>query len=539
MSESVARQSAFQRSLAWWLTAVVIMLVAAVRLRLLNFPLERDEGEYAYAGQLILQGIPPYELACNMKFPGTYLAYAAIMALFGQTPAGIHLGVMLLTTGTALMLFWLGKKILDETAGAVAACSYAVLAASPTMFGLAGHATHFCAFFATAGFCLMWLARVRETWWRLVAGGVLFGLSVLMKQHAVVIAAWAGLSFAAGKFFRSRQSCGRRLATVAVYGCSMLLPLGLCCLWLWRAGVFAAFKFWTFDYARQYATIVAPSEAWQHLVFGVRHALVTGFLILPFAVAGALLLWRDDRLRGHRAWVFGFGAASVLSIFPDFYFRKNYFLLMLPGVALLAGCAVSRLRRSWRGHAETSRRRWPAWAFAAALLATILTAAQVWFWLGPVPAAHKVYYGNLFPEAAPVAAYIREHSSPTNTLAVIGSEPEIYFLSHRHSATGFIYTYPLMEAQPFALEMQNRMINDIETNRPEFIVYADADSSWLSTPYSNLKIFNWWDTYKTNYTLVAVADFLPPTNSVYIWGTDMVRRYGGSHGIGLEVYQRR
>ena len=50
---------------------VVLALVAVGRLQLLNFPLERDEGEYAYAGQLILQGIPPYELAYNMKFPGT------------------------------------------------------------------------------------------------------------------------------------------------------------------------------------------------------------------------------------------------------------------------------------------------------------------------------------------------------------------------------------------------------------------------------------------------------------------------------------
>jgi len=91
------------------------VVVAVVRLRLLNFPLERDEGEYAYAGQLMLQGIPPYQLAYNMKFPGTYAAYAAIMALFGQTPAGIHFGVLCLTTLTALMLFWLGKQILDAT----------------------------------------------------------------------------------------------------------------------------------------------------------------------------------------------------------------------------------------------------------------------------------------------------------------------------------------------------------------------------------------------------------------------------------------
>jgi len=33
---------------------VTILATSAIRLRLLSMPLERDEGEYAYAGQLIL-----------------------------------------------------------------------------------------------------------------------------------------------------------------------------------------------------------------------------------------------------------------------------------------------------------------------------------------------------------------------------------------------------------------------------------------------------------------------------------------------------
>ena len=41
---------------------VVIAFLAIVRLRIAGVALERDEGEYAYAGQLILQGVPPYRL---------------------------------------------------------------------------------------------------------------------------------------------------------------------------------------------------------------------------------------------------------------------------------------------------------------------------------------------------------------------------------------------------------------------------------------------------------------------------------------------
>src|SRR5512136_3438095 len=79
----------------WIAVAIVIAFVAAVRIRLLQIPLERDEGEFAYMGQLMLQGIPPYLLAYNMKFPGIYAAYALMMAIFGQTIAAIHLGLMI------------------------------------------------------------------------------------------------------------------------------------------------------------------------------------------------------------------------------------------------------------------------------------------------------------------------------------------------------------------------------------------------------------------------------------------------------------
>ena len=47
---SPAGSKTFQRGWLWWFMLAVLAVVAAARLRLLNFPLERDEGEYAYAG---------------------------------------------------------------------------------------------------------------------------------------------------------------------------------------------------------------------------------------------------------------------------------------------------------------------------------------------------------------------------------------------------------------------------------------------------------------------------------------------------------
>lgn len=136
-----------QTRLTEWLPYAVLiaslLFVLIVRVRLLSMPLDRDEGEYAYAGQLLLEGVPPYRDAFNMKFPGVYFAYALVMAVFGQTPSGIHLGYLVCNLATIAAMFFLGRRLFGGMAGAIAAAAYAVLSVSTTVLGLQAHATHF------------------------------------------------------------------------------------------------------------------------------------------------------------------------------------------------------------------------------------------------------------------------------------------------------------------------------------------------------------------------------------------------------------
>ena len=134
---------------------LILLCTALIRVRLLPTPLERDEGEYAYVGQLMLEGIPPYSLASNMKLPGTYAMHALIMAVFGQTIVGIHLGLLLVNSASILMVFLLGRRISGDAAAIGASAVYAALSLSPSVAGTASHATHFVTLFALAGTLLL------------------------------------------------------------------------------------------------------------------------------------------------------------------------------------------------------------------------------------------------------------------------------------------------------------------------------------------------------------------------------------------------
>jgi hypothetical protein len=64
----------------WALLLYIIIFVLVVRVRLLGVPLERDEGEYAYAGRLILEGIYPYDQRIGNGDTASFLE------IWGQSP---------------------------------------------------------------------------------------------------------------------------------------------------------------------------------------------------------------------------------------------------------------------------------------------------------------------------------------------------------------------------------------------------------------------------------------------------------------------
>ncbi len=99
------------RKWVWIALLAIILFTIILRIGLLNVPLERDEGEYAYGAQLILHGLPIYHHLYSMKLPGIYLAYAAILILFGQSPTAIHFGLLLVNIATIVVIFSTGETI--------------------------------------------------------------------------------------------------------------------------------------------------------------------------------------------------------------------------------------------------------------------------------------------------------------------------------------------------------------------------------------------------------------------------------------------
>jgi 4-amino-4-deoxy-L-arabinose transferase-like glycosyltransferase len=462
---------------AWWAPATIVFaLVIAIRIRLLGIPLERDEGEYAYVGRLMLQGAPPYKLAYNMKFPGTYAAYAAIMSIFGQTIGAIHWGLLVINLATIGLIFFLGRRLFNSTAGVVAATTYAVLSMNRSVSGLAAHATHFVMLPVLGATLLLLNEPDRRTFGRLFASGLLFGIGLLMKQPALFFIPF-GAGFLFCKEIRRHSTLKRIALSMSIFGAGATIPFALTCLILWRVGVFEKFWFWTIRYAQQYAALVPLSAAPRIFSVMAGEVIRSGWVLWMLAGLGLIAgLWNKPTRRG-TVFLLCFLAFSFLALSAGFYFREHYFIFILPAISLLACAAISTLSdRAAKG--GNLVRFAPLLLFCAALTQPILSERKLYLEVSPAEASRIIYGSNPFPESVKIAEYVREHTTPDDTIAVLGSEPQIYFYSHRRSATGYIYTYGLMEPQKYARQMQEEMIHEIELARPRYLVSVAIDVSW-------------------------------------------------------------
>lgn len=533
-----------KKILPWLMVAIIIAITAGLRFRLLDVPLERDEGEYAYAGQLILQGIPPYSLVYNMKLPGIYAAYALILAVLGQTHTAIHLGLLIINAFTILLIFLLAKYLTDSFAAVFTAVAFAVMSLAQSVLGIFAHAEHFVILFALAGILLLLFAIDRNNLMLLLTASVLLGVGFLMKQHGAAFIVFAGLYLLFSQPRRKPFELKSFLLIVALFTVGVLLPFGITCLVLWRVGVFEKFWFWTFVYAREYVSIVPVQAGWEYLKLGMIPIISSAKSMWILAGIGLVTLLVEKKCRNRRSFIISFLLFSFLSTCPGFYFRNHYFILLLPAVALLSGVGLVGIRQilGWLlgGQRETIAKDLITGLLGLGILFFTLYQQKNFLLANDLAMlSHMTYGHNPFPESLKIAEFIKANSSSDDKIAILGSEPQICFYANRRSATSYIYTYPLMEPHPYALQMQEEMIQQIETAKPKFLVFVSVSTSWLMRPTSKKLILDWSNQYEQQYYRpVGIVDIISSNQTIYRWNEDAVE-YTQRSMYWLAIFERK
>jgi hypothetical protein len=518
-----------------FIAGVFLIGVVYVRIRLLGLPLERDEGEYAYMAQQLLQGILPYTESQSMKFPGIYLAYAGVLAIFGQSSIAIHGSLLLINIATAFLLFLLGRNLFSPSAGIVAGISFLVLTLSPSVQGIWANSEHFVLLPAVGGVLLLRVVQDRPT--RFFFCGLLLGSALLIKQHAIFFCLFGTiyLGSRAVTKFQPIKNLFLKLGLFAVGGVAPILSSAL------LYGVtenFSYFWFSTVQYASEYVSLATPGEGFENFKYVFAQILESNFSILWLSLLGLASAFWKKVVGQEYLFLLGFFVCSFLAVIPGFYFRPHYFLLWMPALSLLVGASFESLV----SYFSFSRLKIsiPVGVLTLALAAPIWIQKEFFFTLPLKEATRTVYGMNPFWDSLETAKYIRDHSQKDDKVAILGSEPQIYFYAQRKSATRYIYVYPLMESHPFARDMQTEMIKGIEKNQPKFVVVVNLLGSWVSPrPDLSPLLKDWAEDYLSKeYEISGVVDNLSPEGSISKWGEE-AKGYHARSRYNFLIYKRR
>ena len=459
--------------------ALILVLSGALRWRLASMPLERDEGEYAYMAQLLIDGVPPYSEAYGMKFPGIYIAYAIILSVFGETDTAIRAGLIVVNSLSTILIFLLGRVIGGTSTGLWAAAGYSVISLAPALQGITANAEHFILLPALGGALLV---LCRPGLQGSFLGGVSFGLALSVKQQGFAFAIF-GMLWVVWRAMTAVEATmawsvkwKRAGLSVGVHAGGIALPGLLLCFWLWITDAYPNFRFWCFDYAAHYGSMWTWRDGLIHFWTGFGAFFRDHWPVLIAAGAGFVAMGRNDRHGGVFAGTFLL--AGLFATMPGLVFRPHYFLLLAPGLALATGVGLAALGRF-------SMIGLLAIGFPLAMQFRLLCLDD------PESACRRLYPHNAFVETRQVGRWLRESTPAGHRVAILGSEPQVFFYANRRSATPYLYMYPMLEPQPFARGLQQHLMDILQKSPPPHIVHVPVPTSWLVYPDSETALLEW------------------------------------------------
>lgn len=489
---------------------LVLILVILIRWRYVNTPFERDEGEYAYAGWQILTGKMPYANFYNMKLPGVYYMYALIFKFWGYSVASVRFVLLFLNLLSAFFIFKTGQLF---KGGWVAAAVFLLMSLGYEGQGVMANCEHFVVFFAVWG---LWYLYSSQKLLSVVVGGLLLGTSFLMKQHAVVFGLIAFLWILQKNWSDVPKMI--LLVRLGLFCTAYLTPLSILIFFIYQEGIFQQFYFLTVEYASAYSALSQPSLKYISN-FKFIFADNIGFWLLFFYVM-VRGFKQKKQLTSIETPIISFTYLSIsfglsfLGVCPGWHFRPHYFQLIFPFAALIVAYGWS----VWQFRIRLFSYILPKVAILAVCFILSLTLRFDYFFLKtPRQLVQDLYQNEFFSDTYDIGQYLKQNTQPTDRIALFGNEPQIWFYAQKQAASGYIYTYPLVELQPFASTMTEQYIAETERSQPEWLIYSNI-SKGTSNKNTLNRLDTWWFLLSKNYTTQGVLYQKTKTEGDMQWG---------------------
>ncbi|MEI6021768.1 MAG: glycosyltransferase family 39 protein, partial [Bacteroidota bacterium] len=327
-----------EEKVAYGILACLILLVILIRSKFYNIPFERDEGAYSYYGKLLLEGKIPYKDFYEQKFPGIFYFFATIVAIFGDTVKGMHMGFMYVNIITMIFLFMASKRLFSPLAGVITATTFAIVSMCPNLSGYTVQGEHAVAFFVSIGIFLYSYTLSHPGWKTYLAMGLAMGCAFMTKTSGMFLVLWGGFVIISDFTFSGKKKPIKELIIHAsIYSLGVFIVIGFTFMLIMLKGSFNEMLFWTYEIPKKYVNKIPWTDGKKYFEY-MYNSITSEYKFFwyhaLFALAAFLLkniTWRQ------KFFALTLIFFSGITIVPGYYFYGHYWIQILPGLSILAG----------------------------------------------------------------------------------------------------------------------------------------------------------------------------------------------------------
>ena len=487
------------RRIVWILLTLLVML----RLPSLVQPAGADQDLYSYVGQEIARGGMPYRDAWDQKPPAIHYTYALLFSVWPRESV-VAVADLAAAVAVALMLVAFERRVTGSPGFAGAAIF--LLLGNPVYSRLGGmwlraQCETFIALAVTAVLLLLntagrtpAAAPHARRWALRLGAGVLLGVAIAFKYNAAAYGLVAVVAAIAWRHrARPEQPHWAREAALDGVGLAAgaIAPLAAIAMGFMAAGAWGDLWDATIAYNMLYSgeTYHGLADVIRYAAtFPIQQARVDGLWLLGGAGCLVLLtrLRRDPGALIVVAWV---ASACLAIVINGSRGLPQYFVQANPALAMAAGLGAWTVYRAARTR----------WALAAVMVVAVLALSRV------VPARKAIestffdlrHMAGLVPREdylarfggqratdkhvplalTRLAQYLREHSTPADTVYVFGFSQGALVQSQRRSASRFFWSRPVIvgfnEGRPGYGAAG--LLADLKTGRPAIVALQVND----------------------------------------------------------------
>lgn len=452
--------------------AIILIMAFAIRIPFFSVPPERDEGTYATVTKVVLDGGTPYKDVFTTRAPGVYYIYALFIKVFGERTEALRIGSAIFATLTTFIIFKFASDLYGNGIGLLAALLYALFSSGPLIQGSFANCEAFMMLPAVAATYLFYLGYKRQVNHYFVLAGIFSGAAYLIKEAVLP-------NFLI--FFLFLPVCQKDVLKIAGLGLLLkryvYLIIGFA-IPIITFFLYLAFNNALYDYLQiiyswnkgygQYDLDVFLSR------FVSRGVYLLGreysFLWLTSAVAIIVMAVKGRNI--DNAYVLLWTLSSFAGVCLGSMFWPHYFIQMIPSLSIAAAYGLAGIYKGFK-----DGRLWikimslaPVPLLLLSIGYAVYTDYRFYLIYTPDEISTNIYGSDIFVNSKKVAAYLKEHTVPSDYIYQNRWEPEIYFLAQRRSPSKYI-DHISVSAAPNPVKAINELRDDLFTKNPKYIVW--------------------------------------------------------------------